>query len=331
MDVAHEGENERVEHRRAPMRSGGRQMKRYVVLCITALLGLLTVPPAEAIQPCPDAGSCADVTIGSPPGASPGDVVSVPFTFTQGPQGSDIGQVAAIAFTLTMPGGVVPPLTLADCTPSAADSDLPNAVQPGELLSGYKLVIENAYCSSSRTHCLCPTGSTVPDNFINVVIYGPDPLPTPGPSVVIPPLQSGELFTISLQVGATVGGNIPLHVLNQVTDSPNTRPAFTALLSVGDVNAIDQTCGSAKPPCSDSNSTSQVFITDGNVLVPSGCVGNCDYSSGVTVDEILTMVNVALGNTTIGVCEAGDANGDGQITVDEILGAVNHALSGCPA
>ncbi|HEX7408039.1 MAG TPA: hypothetical protein VF515_10380, partial [Candidatus Binatia bacterium] len=50
----------------------------------------------------------------------------------------------------------------------------------------------------------------------------------------------------------------------------------------------------------------------------------------VTVDEILTMVNIALGNAPVSDCEAGDGNGDHQITVDEILTAVNYALSGCP-
>jgi hypothetical protein len=49
----------------------------------------------------------------------------------------------------------------------------------------------------------------------------------------------------------------------------------------------------------------------------------------VTVDEILTMVNIALGNVSVTTCEAGDANQDGQITVDEILTAVDHALNGC--
>jgi hypothetical protein len=41
------------------------------------------------------------------------------------------------------------------------------------------------------------------------------------------------------------------------------------------------------------------------------------------------MVNIALGNTALQTCAAGDANGDGQITVDEILAAVNNALNGC--
>jgi hypothetical protein len=62
---------------------------------------------------------------------------------------------------------------------------------------------------------------------------------------------------------------------------------------------------------------------------PRPCVGDCNDDGTVTVDEILTMVNIALGNTPVTACEAGDANGDGQITVDEILAAVNNALNGC--
>jgi microsomal dipeptidase-like Zn-dependent dipeptidase len=51
----------------------------------------------------------------------------------------------------------------------------------------------------------------------------------------------------------------------------------------------------------------------------------------VSIDELLTMVNVALGNAAIASCAAGDVGGDGRIGVDELVTAVNHALRGCPA
>ena len=65
-------------------------------------------------------------------------------------------------------------------------------------------------------------------------------------------------------------------------------------------------------------------------LVTGSCIGDCDGSAVVTVDELLTMVNIALGDAQVSDCEAGDSSGDGQITVDEILTAVNNALDGCP-
>jgi len=61
------------------------------------------------------------------------------------------------------------------------------------------------------------------------------------------------------------------------------------------------------------------------------CIGDCNGNGSVTVDEILAMVNVALGNALVSTCEAGDPNHDSTITVDEILTAVNNALNGCPA
>jgi hypothetical protein len=59
------------------------------------------------------------------------------------------------------------------------------------------------------------------------------------------------------------------------------------------------------------------------------CTGDCNNDGHVTVDEILTMVNIALGNRPASDCSLGDANGDHQITVDEILISVNNALNGC--
>ncbi len=61
------------------------------------------------------------------------------------------------------------------------------------------------------------------------------------------------------------------------------------------------------------------------------CVGDCNGDGIVTVDELLTMVNIALGNAQLQSCVAGDGNNDGQISVDEILTAVNNGLNGCPS
>ena len=61
------------------------------------------------------------------------------------------------------------------------------------------------------------------------------------------------------------------------------------------------------------------------------CAGDCNADGIVGVDEVVTLVNIALGDAVIGTCAAGDLSQDGQITVDEILAAVNRALNGCPA
>ena len=60
-----------------------------------------------------------------------------------------------------------------------------------------------------------------------------------------------------------------------------------------------------------------------------GCIGDCDRSGQVTEQEILTMVDSALGNGQVSVCRKGDLNRDATITVDEILNAVNNAQRSC--
>ena len=48
------------------------------------------------------------------------------------------------------------------------------------------------------------------------------------------------------------------------------------------------------------------------------------------MNELITMVNIALRNADISTCTAGDANGDGSIEINEIVAGVNNALNGCP-
>jgi hypothetical protein len=59
------------------------------------------------------------------------------------------------------------------------------------------------------------------------------------------------------------------------------------------------------------------------------CVGDCNNEGRVTVDGIVTMVNIALGTADVTACPNGDRDGDGEVTIDEILAAVTNALEGC--
>jgi hypothetical protein len=61
------------------------------------------------------------------------------------------------------------------------------------------------------------------------------------------------------------------------------------------------------------------------------CAADCNGDGQVSVNEIVTMVDIALGSAPLSECEPGDANHDGQITINEILTAVDNALNGCPS
>jgi hypothetical protein len=62
---------------------------------------------------------------------------------------------------------------------------------------------------------------------------------------------------------------------------------------------------------------------------PTACRGDCDGDGAVTVDDLVTAVNIALGVVPFAACEAADGDGDEQITIDEIVAAVNRAQEGC--
>ena len=78
---------------------------------------------------------------------------------------------------------------------------------------------------------------------------------------------------------------------------------------------------------------SVLFVTIATATGSAGaqCVGDCGGDGEVAVDELVTIVNVVLGNAQVDTCTAGDANQDGQIMINEVLKAVHNALNGCPA
>jgi len=73
-----------------------------------------------------------------------------------------------------------------------------------------------------------------------------------------------------------------------------------------------------------------VFCFAFTATAQAACVGDCNDDGAVTVDEVITMVNIALGTAAVATCNAGDGDGSGDITVDEILTGVTNALEGCP-
>ena len=112
---------------------------------------------------------------------------------------------------------------------------------------------------------------------------------------------------------------------------PDT-PCATSTCNNGECSFTPRNDGQACQdgnPCT-GNDVCQNGLCSGTPGVELSCVGDCDGGGDVTVDEIITMVNIALGNESVDLCRAGDGNGDMVITVDEILTAINHALEGCP-
>jgi hypothetical protein len=63
----------------------------------------------------------------------------------------------------------------------------------------------------------------------------------------------------------------------------------------------------------------------------AACPRDCNGDGAVTVGELITGVNIALGSEPVTACPAFDANNNHMVEVSELIAAVNAALSGCPA
>lgn len=59
------------------------------------------------------------------------------------------------------------------------------------------------------------------------------------------------------------------------------------------------------------------------------CLGDCSESGYVTVADLVTGVNIALGASPVSHCPAFDG-GSGAVTIDVLVTAVRNALQGCP-
>jgi len=64
---------------------------------------------------------------------------------------------------------------------------------------------------------------------------------------------------------------------------------------------------------------------------PPICVGDCAGSGMVTISDLITGVNIALGSAALDVCPAFDCQGTQLVPISCLITAVNAALQGCPS
>src|SRR5262249_24951615 len=69
--------------------------------------------------------------------------------------------------------------------------------------------------------------------------------------------------------------------------------------------------------------------TGATPTAPATCAGGCGGNHDVSIFEMLSGVNIALGQRPIGSCSAVDGDGDGEVHINELIAAVSRALQGC--
>jgi hypothetical protein len=111
----------------------------------------------------------------------------------------------------------------------------------------------------------------------------------------------------------------------------NGGPTFTQALLPGSP-AIDAAYPFCPPPTTDQRGVNRPQGAACDIgayeVVPVACVGDCGFTSRVAVNDIITLVNIALGNADLLACPRGVPSG-AQVNVALIIQAVNNALNGC--
>ena len=96
----------------------------------------------------------------------------------------------------------------------------------------------------------------------------------------------------------------------------------------GDGCQADCTAAPADTPTVAASPTASAPPTATPTAAPD-CTGDCNGDGAVTIDELVTAVNIALGNVAIAACTNADSSHDASVTIDEIVAAVRVALDGC--
>ena len=63
----------------------------------------------------------------------------------------------------------------------------------------------------------------------------------------------------------------------------------------------------------------------------AACTGDCGGTGTVAVNDIITLVDIALGTAELSACSNGGLPLGGEVNVAVIIQAVNNALNGCAA
>lgn len=132
----------------------------------------------------------------------------------------------------------------------------------------------------------------------------------------------GESVVASRELDALTVADLNGDGMPDVAASASSQDKVTVILNGTDVPFTPAPTATATP--TGGTPTPTATRTGG-----SGCPGDCDGGGTVAINELVTGVNIALGNAAVGTCPAFDLDGSGGVMINELIAAVNSALNGC--
>lgn len=112
------------------------------------------------------------------------------------------------------------------------------------------------------------------------------------------------------------------------TSTPTITPTPSAT-PTGDPTELATTTPPHSPTPPPPTHSPEETATQTETPAEGPCPGDCNGDGVVTVNELITAVNISLGLRSIDACTAADLNGNGLVAINELVSAVLSALDGC--
>lgn len=253
------------------------------------------------------------------PTSSPTPTATPRHDYPSTPTGSPTGTAGSTATPSESPTGsvtVTPGLETPSATPTetagAVPTDTPSETPlPSASVTSTVSPSPTASPSTSVTETPTVTATETPSASVTPTLAPTTAAATASPT---PSTAATQMLTATETPSLT-----PTPVVSPSPAPPSSSPTPSATST--DTPTPTASATSSPPP------TPSVSPTVTATSVP--CVGDCNGDGMVTVDELLTVANIELGNEPVSACRAGDCDQNQVITLDEVVAAVDDALSGC--
>lgn len=205
------------------------------------------------------------------------------------------------------------------------DPSTPVAAQPnGRPNCTVNPAIDKGGTSFSFQPSGCTTTSCTRVRVLVLSVSNTDPIP-----------DGSVLFTCKVNIApSALLGRYPLTCSGSLASNPSGG-SLVAACTPGEIIVAAPSPATATPtrtptPTATTTATSTATVTPTPSPTPIPCVGDCDGSRTVAVNELILGVNIALGKSPLSQCPSFDRNGDGDLAIEELILGVRYALDGCP-
>ena len=216
-------------------------------------------------------------------------------------------------------------------------------ISPGALPGSYALTIRNA-------QGFAPTGAEVPHisgmggAVMVTIVFVPSATPTPSrtPTPTSSSTPTADLCPSDLMLvpaSGPPGSQVMFSGRCYFIHSGRRAAVYFDTTQVANVigDTIGNYSGVVAVPSHAAFGTHQIRIVSPreiaaapfDVVRSTTCAGDCNGDGVVTIDDLLQLVTVVLGEAPPNSCPSVDDNGSGVVTIDALLSAVQHALTGC--